>query len=567
LLTRAPPGCVRGLLRARLPQRQLHAVRCAATSYFERDKTVLDPKDLGFRRDLHQVYNVPDPSMTVPLGTGSYGVVNKVTKKSTGEEFAMKTIPKQPPNERESKSPQSYLEKLVSEVRVMQHIGPSLNVVYLYEVFEDESHIHLVMEYCRGGELWARIRTGKYSEAYAAQIMRSILQVLAQCHGKNVIYRDVKPDNFLFLTSDDKSPLKATDFGLATYFTEGEVITRRCGTPSYLAPEVVMRNYGPEADLWSAGVTLFQLLSGRLPFRDAHRRATVKDVLRAVVEDEITLDDEFWTTKISSSARDLVARLLDRNPKTRITASEALNHPWLLETDGDASTTPLDGSIVQRLQRYSTFPSLKRQVLRFIAPSLLQEDHSLDMVVQAKDLYQIFKQFDYHKHGHLENEDLLKGLQESGYNVTAEEVKQLISAVDVDHNGMINYEEFLTTMIDWSLVEQHDSNHFHELVDELFDSLDRNHSGGIEREEMKDLMCREGMSDDECEIMIEQAMDQADAKGDGVIDKEEFFKFVHTEVTDNLSQYADRVEHESKPRNASEINKTPINNTKLGETK
>lgn len=74
-----------------------------------------------------------------------------MTKKSTGEEFAMKTIPKQPPNERESKSPQSYLEKLVSEVRVMQHIGPSLNVVYLYEVFEDESHIHLVMEYCRGG--------------------------------------------------------------------------------------------------------------------------------------------------------------------------------------------------------------------------------------------------------------------------------------------------------------------------------------------------------------------------------------------------------------------------------
>lgn len=69
---------MRGLLRARLPQRQLHAVRCAATSYFERDKTVLDPKDLGFRRDLHQVYNVPDPSMTVPLGTGSYGVVNKV---------------------------------------------------------------------------------------------------------------------------------------------------------------------------------------------------------------------------------------------------------------------------------------------------------------------------------------------------------------------------------------------------------------------------------------------------------------------------------------------------------
>mmetsp|Transcript_1526 Transcript_1526/g.2178 ORF Transcript_1526/g.2178 Transcript_1526/m.2178 type:complete len:508 (+) Transcript_1526:250-1773(+) len=469
---------------------------------------------------------------------GSYGVVTKVKDKKTGETYALKSIPKLPPNKREKNSPRSYINKLISEVKVMQHVAPSLNVVYLYDVFEDATHIHLLMEYCRGGELWKRIRTGKYSEAYAASIMRSILQVLAQCHAKNVIYRDVKPDNFLFLTTDDDSPLKATDFGLATYFVPGETLTRRCGTPSYLAPEVVNRAYGPEADCWSAGVTAYQLLSGHLPFRDS-RRATIKEVLKAVVEDPIILDDDFWTKQISDSARDFTSRLLDRDPKTRLTAAQALDHPWV-KRGGTASTDPLCGSAVQRLQRFGTFPVLKRQVLRFMAPIMLQEDSKLAGVVQTKELFETFKKFDHGVDGHLHVSDLKEGLDEAGYIVTLDEVKQLVHAVDMDRNGDMSYQEFLATMIDWNKVEEYDPMHFSSLVNRAFDELDEEKLGVIGKHSIERMLCDEDCSAEACSLMVSRCMEEADKDGDGAITREEFYEIVHTENDDVLGRYDNR---------------------------
>uniref|UniRef100_A0A7S0WMQ4 Non-specific serine/threonine protein kinase n=1 Tax=Pyramimonas obovata TaxID=1411642 RepID=A0A7S0WMQ4_9CHLO len=497
-------------------------------------------KDLGFRRDLHEHYTVPDPQTTVPLGMGSYGVVMKVSCKETGTEYAMKSIPKTPPNKRESKSPNAYLQKLENEVKVMQHVGPSLNVVYLYNVFEDDTHIHLVLEYCRGGELWRRIRNGKYSEAYAAKIIRSILRVVAQCHAKNVIYRDIKPDNFLFLNTRQDSPLKATDFGLATYYTPGEVLTRRCGTPSYLAPEVVMRKYGPEADNWSTGVTVYQLLSGKLPF--SSQRGSIKEVLRAVLEDPVVLDDEFWTTKISDGARDLTTRLLDRNPATRLTAQEALEHPWVL-AGGEAPDTPLCGSVVQRLQRFGTFPMLKRTVLRYIAPIMLQEDSTLGSLVQVNELYSIFREFDRAGDGRLTLQDLMLGLDKAGYSVDDSEIEQLMTHMDVNRDGVVYYDEFLATMIDWLQVEQYDSEHFHHLVDRAFNTLDGQDQGVIDRRSIGRLLCQQDDTAEECAFIVDKCMGEADTDGDGYISREDFFTLLHTDDHDMLDQYDDRIEH------------------------
>jgi len=499
--------------------------------------------DLGLSRHLHDLYDVPAANSVVPLGMGSYGVVTKIKDKKNDTEYALKSIPKVPPNKREQKSPKAYLQNLVYEIKVMQHVGPSLNVVYLYDAFEDDTHVHLVLEYCRGGELWRRIRKGKYTEAYAASTIRSILRVVAQCHAKNVIYRDIKPDNFLFLNNTQNSPLKATDFGLATYFRPGEVLTRRCGTPSYLAPEVVKRAYGPEADNWSAGVTVYQLLSGRLPFRDKqNQRGSIKEVLRAVVEDRVVMDDEFWLTNISEGARDLTARLLDRDPMTRLTAQEALEHPWV-KVGGDALDTPLAGSVVQRLQRNGTFPLLKRIVLRSIAPLMLQEDAKLGALVQASELYKIFREFDVKDTGQLTLADMQKGLDAAGYSVEQAETEQLIKAMDLSREGVVHYDEFLAVMIDWVKVEQYDSDRYHEVVDSFFNTLQDHREGWINRKDIGRLICQSTDSDEMCELMVDKCMDEADSDGDGVISREDFWATLHTGDNDVLDQYDDRCDH------------------------
>ena len=115
----------------------------------------------------------------------------------------------------------------------MRKIGSSLSIVYLYDSFEDNDAVHLLMDLCEGAELLGAIRKGAtYTEADAAELVRSVIRTAAQCHSRGIIFRDIKPDNFLFERDEPGSPLKATDFGLAGLITPGERLQRRCGTPS-----------------------------------------------------------------------------------------------------------------------------------------------------------------------------------------------------------------------------------------------------------------------------------------------------------------------------------------------
>jgi calcium-dependent protein kinase len=172
-------------------------------------------------------------------------------------------IPKTPRNR---KSSPKYLLKLQNEVDCMRQLGASLNAVFLQDVFEDDSHVYMVMELCEGGLLMERLQVTKLTEARVSRIIKAVLQFLAQCHSKGIVYRDIKPDNFLFLSKSEDSPLKATDFGLAVRWTPDDPpLTSRSGTPAYMAPEVIKQCYDYRCDVWSAGVLMYQLLTGRWP--------------------------------------------------------------------------------------------------------------------------------------------------------------------------------------------------------------------------------------------------------------------------------------------------------------
>ncbi|GFH27072.1 uncharacterized protein HaLaN_25332, partial [Haematococcus lacustris] len=158
----------------------------------------------------------------------------------------------------------------------MLHLRGHPNVVEVYGMFEDEDNIHIVQELCSGGDLKSKLTKAVVppTEREASAIMHSILQVLEYCHSRQVLYRDVKPDNFLLSTNGPDAVLKATDFGISKILEGDETVSDDCGTPTYMSPEMHKSKYsgsdskyGFPADIWAAGVTLYFVLSGVFPFK------------------------------------------------------------------------------------------------------------------------------------------------------------------------------------------------------------------------------------------------------------------------------------------------------------
>ena len=195
------------------------------------------------------------------LGRGEFGITRLCADKLTKKDFACKTILKSKIKTDIDK------EDVRREVMIMSVLPEHPNIVRLHAVYEDSDAVHIVMELCAGGELFDRIVSrGHYSERAAMSILRTIGEVIGICHANGVIHRDLKPENFLFSDGSENAKLKAIDFGLSVFFSPGKRLKDVVGSPFYMAPEVLRRNYGPEVDIWSAGVILYILLCGFPPF-------------------------------------------------------------------------------------------------------------------------------------------------------------------------------------------------------------------------------------------------------------------------------------------------------------
>lgn len=201
-------------------------------------------------------------------------------------------------------------------------------MIKLYEYFEDETNVYLIMEICTGGELFDRIIEKEYfSERYAAKVFKQILQAINYCHTQGICHRDLKPENFLYETKDDESDIKVIDFGLSKILdasTKGlQRMKTKAGTPYYISPEVLTGNYDLACDLWSAGCILYILLCGYPPFYGDDDQ----EILRMVKKGKFDFDGEEWD-EVSEEAKDLIKKLINK-PERRLTAQEALNHTWI----------------------------------------------------------------------------------------------------------------------------------------------------------------------------------------------------------------------------------------------
>ncbi|KAI3425767.1 hypothetical protein D9Q98_007742 [Chlorella vulgaris] len=313
------------------------------------------------------------------LGEGGNAAVRLGRHKTTGRTAAVKSIPKvlNDPNasERKKKEQIPYLKR---EVEVLLALRGTLNVANLEEVYEDDSHVHLVLELCSGGELLARTTksTRHYSERTAASYLRAVLRTVAQCHAKRVIHRDIKPENFLFLSEDEASPIKAIDFGLAVFYDPQQlplVGLNPEGTPWYLAPECCRAKWHPASDVWAVGVMACYLLTGAYPFLDriSPKMPDLARTLRSICFEELDLDRK-ELRGLSEDARHFITALLVKDPLMRPSATEALRHPFLKGTSSERSAgQSIDQSVVQRIQRFAQSSLFKRTVLEHIAADLL----------------------------------------------------------------------------------------------------------------------------------------------------------------------------------------------------
>ncbi|THU45146.1 hypothetical protein C4D60_Mb02t14790 [Musa balbisiana] len=432
------------------------------------------------------------------LGRGQFGVTYLCTENATGLRYACKSISKR------KLSNKSDREDIKREIQIMQHLTGQANIVEFKGAYEDKDSVNLVMELCAGGELFDRIiAKGNYSERAAATICRAVVNVVNICHFMGVMHRDLKPENFLLATKDENAMLKATDFGLSVFIEEGKVYRDIVGSAYYVAPEVLRRSYGKEVDIWSAGVILYILLSGVPPFW----AETDKGIFNAILQGHIDFESAPWPS-ISYSAKDLVRKMLTPDPKKRITAAQVLEHPWLRE-GGNASDKPIDSAVLSRMKQFRAMNKLKKLALKVIAENLSEEEiqglkqmfTNLDtdksgtityeelktglarlgsklseaevkQLMDAADvdgngsidyiefitatmnrhklerdehLYRAFQYFDKDNSGFITRDELESAMQEHGMGDIAT-IKEIISEVDTDNDGRINYQEFCAMM-------------------------------------------------------------------------------------------------------------------------
>ncbi|PWA98446.1 EF-hand domain pair [Artemisia annua] len=430
------------------------------------------------------------------LGRGEFGVTYLCTDSETGEKFACKSILKK------KLRTSVDIDDVKREVDIMKHLPKHPNIVTIKDTYEDNNAVHIVMELCEGGELFDRIvARGHYTERAAAAIMRTIVEVVQICHTHGVMHRDLKPENFLFANKKETAALKTIDFGLSVFFKEGEVFKEIVGSPWYMAPEVLKRSYGPEVDVWSAGIILYILLCGVPPFW----AETEQEVAQAILHSRIDFKRDPWS-KVSENAKDLVKKMLDRDPKRRLTAQQVLEHPWLF--DAKAAPNVSLGEVVRsRLKQFQVMNKLKKRALRVIAEHLSVEE--------VAGLKETFEMMDTGNKGKINIEELRNGLQKLGQLINDDDLKVLMESVDLDRDGTFNYAEFVAVNV--HLRRMVNDEHLHK----AFALFDQNHNGYIEFEEL-----RHALSDEEdtngIEDVINAIMQDVDTDKDGRISYEEF---------------------------------------------
>lgn len=465
---------------------------CKAGRYFGTGTRNLLLPARGGAQDITADYDI-DPRV---LGEGAFGSVRKARRKQSAKTRIVKTILKENiPDE----------GAFQNEIHIQMDMDHP-HICRIFDHFENDTEIHMVLELCCGGEVWDAIcEIDCFPEAAAHHLIVQVLKGVNYMHSRQIAHRDLKPENFLLKDRTKavpltKSQLKIIDFGFAQTCRPGERNLRTmCGTPHYIAPEIIFGDrYDEKCDIWSCGVITYTFLCGYPPFDGKE----LDDIFALAKAGRLNFADPVWTS-ISPTAKLAIQQMCKTKPRDRFSAAAVLTSPWVANNMPEKQFLTdqlVQQTIVERMQCFSRANRCKKAVAYLVA-------HSLPEAKLAK-MRRAFEEIDKNGDGMLTFEELKQATLQSGEEITPE----AFHGIDTDRTGKVEWTEFLAALASARLMTNRDA------CLDAFNVIDSNRDGIIEVRELVAIITDMGMK----ESIAMETMTAADVDKDGTICLEEF---------------------------------------------
>ena len=454
------------------------------------------------------------------LGKGSFGTVYLAKNKILNTYFAMKIIEKANQDEKEE-------ENLMNEINILRKLDHP-NILKINDFYSTESEYIIITEFCPEGELFYEIKNfAPFEEALAGWYMKQILSAVNYCHKSKIIHRDLKPENILISQRNKKgfNTIKIIDFGTAILFSKKD--KKLAGSIYYLAPEIISknRNYTEKCDLWSCGIIMYILLAGRPPFNGD----SDEEIIKRIISNSIDFEKYPWPI-ISSEAKSLLKKLLEFDVKKRISAEEALNHSWFKcrqvrtqETSG-LFKVKNPNILLNNLINFRCDNPLRLAVVAYLV-------HNNMHMNQVHEAIKLFNKIDINGDGQISKEELYIGLKDF-LNISGKELKNkvdiIFNNIDTDHNGFIEYEEFIRAAVDQNYFLSTNYLRF------AFDYFDRDKNGSISFDEIEEIFFinDKNKKDSKARTQLLKCFKESDTNGNGNLTFDEFIAMTKKIIKD-----------------------------------
>jgi calcium-dependent protein kinase len=362
------------------------------------------------------------------LGTGAFGKVRLYRDRTNNELlYAIKTLKK------EGISKTQY-ELIQSEINILSKLDHP-NVVKYFGTFEDDFYLHIMMEYLQGHDLFKIITLKDYTkieEKDMSQIIYKLFKTLIFLHTKNIVHRDIKPENILFSNKKDYSTLRIIDFGLATQTVKD---TKSVGTPYYMSPELIDGISVPKSDVWSVGVIMYQMLTGKFPFNSSGDKNNLLDNIKKNPYNTKYLEE----VEYSDEVKDLIAKILVKDYNKRLSSEECIKHPWFKKFYVQKESSLVNKTTYNTLLNFANKPILQKEIYFFIA--------KLSTEKQIKPFIDLFDVLDIENTGVLTKPEIEYCFKQVGININQSDLNLIWNGLDFHKDNEVSYTEFLAAMV------------------------------------------------------------------------------------------------------------------------